>query len=154
MLKFTRNHAHNTARRRRLGNAVLDAALVLPVLLSLTFGTVEYGYYFFLKHSMQGAVREGCRVGILSTATNAQVTQAVAASLFAAGLNSSSTTLDAKYTCTTSPASVSGQSAGTTITVTLNTTWGQAGVRALPTYLGGIGTGKSISTATSMRKEG
>ena len=151
---FTKMLPSRRTGARRRGNAVLDAALVLPLLISLTFGTVEYGYFFFLKHSIQGAAREGCRVGILSTATNTQVTQAAAASLYAAGLNSSQTTLDAKYTCTTTPANVSGQSAGTTITVSLQTTWGQAGVRALPTYLGGIATTKNITGATTMRKEG
>jgi Flp pilus assembly protein TadG len=154
MAKFIHRNTPDPSRRRRRGNAVLEAALVLPLLLSLTFGTVEYGYFFFLKHSMQGATREGCRVAILSTATNTQVTQAIAASLYAAGMNSSSTTLDAKYTCTTSPASVSGQSAGTTISVTLSTTWGQAGVSALPIYLGGIRSTKAVTTATTMRKEG
>lgn len=139
---------------RRRGNAVLDAALIMPLLISLTFGTVEYGYFFFLKHSLQGAARNGCRVGITPTADNTAVKAACAASLYAAGLNTSQTTLDAKYTCTTSPVAVSGQSAGTTITVTIATTWGQAGVRALPTYLGGIVTSKSVSAATTMRKEG
>jgi Flp pilus assembly protein TadG len=153
MLKFVRGNTPAASRRRR-GNAVLEVWLVMPLLLSLTFGTVEYGYFFFLKHSMQGATREGCRVAVLSTATNTQVTQAIAASLYAAGMNSSATTLDAKYTCTTSPASVSGQSAGTTISVTLSTTWGQAGVSALPIYLGGIRSTKAVTTATTMRKEG
>ena len=55
-------------RRNRRGNALLDAALVLPILLSLTFGTVEYGYFFFVKHSMQGAAREGCRAGLEAVA--------------------------------------------------------------------------------------
>ena len=43
----------------RRGSAVLDAALVFPILLSLTFGTVEYGHYFYWKHTLQGAAREG-----------------------------------------------------------------------------------------------
>ena len=46
-------------RRRRRGSAVLDAALVFPILLSLTFGAIEYGYYFFVKNTLQGAAREG-----------------------------------------------------------------------------------------------
>lgn len=143
-----------TARRRRRGNAVLDAALIMPLLISLTFGTVEYGYFFFLKHSMQGAVRDGCRVGITPTADNTAVKTACAASLFAAGLNTSASTLDAKYTCTTTPAAVSGQAAGVSITVTLTTTWGSAGVHALPTYLGGIVNSKVVTASTTMRKEG
>jgi len=80
------------SNRRRAGNAIVEAALVLPVLLSLTFGTVEYGYFFFVKQSVQGAAREGCRAGIVPTATNTNVTAAIAASLNAAGLNASTST--------------------------------------------------------------
>jgi Flp pilus assembly protein TadG len=134
----------------RRGNAVLDAALVLPILLSLTFGTVEYGYFFFVKHSLQGAAREGCRVGIVPTADNTQVRQAVAASLFAAGLNSSSSTLDAKYTLTTTPSNVSGVTPPTAITVQVDCTWSNIGVRPL----GLIGANKVVRGTTVMRKEG
>lgn len=137
----------STSRR---GNAVLDAALVLPVLLSLTFGTVEYGYFFFVKQSLQGAAREGCRAGITPTATNTIVTQAIAASLNAAGLNASTTTLDAKYSLTLTPSNVSGVSAGTSITVQLDTTWGAIGVRPM----GLIGPAKIVRGVTVMRKEG
>ena len=34
-------------RHRRPGSSVLDMALVLPILLALSFGTVEFGYYLF-----------------------------------------------------------------------------------------------------------
>ena len=45
--------------RARSGNAILDMALVLPLLIGLTFGAVEYGYALYIKHSLQAAVREG-----------------------------------------------------------------------------------------------
>jgi Flp pilus assembly protein TadG len=137
-------------RRVRRGNALLDAALVLPILLSLTFGTVEYGYFFFVKHSLQGAAREGCRAAIVPTADNTAVTQAIAAALKAAGLNSSNTTLDSKFTLTLTPANVSGLSSGTSITVQIDATWGQVGVRPL----GLIGAAKVVRGTTVMRKEG
>ena len=138
------------SKTTRRGNAVLDAALVLPILLSLTFGTVEYGYFFFVKHSMQGAAREGCRAGIVPTADNTSVRNAVAASLYAAGLNSSQTSLDTKYTLTTTPSNVSGVTAGTAITVQLDCTWSNIGVRPL----GLIGANKIVRGTTVMRKEG
>jgi Flp pilus assembly protein TadG len=122
----------------------------LPILLSLTFGTVEYGYFFFVKHSLQGAAREGCRVGILPTADNAQVTQAVVGSLNAAGLNASQSSLDAKYTLTLTPNNVSGLSSGTPVTVQVTCTWGAIGVRPL----GLIGANKVVRGITVMRKEG
>lgn len=140
--------------RRFRGNAVLDAALVLPVLLSLTFGMIEYGYFFFVKHSMQGAAREGCRNAILSSATAATVKSAVVSSLYASGLNSSSTTLDSKYTFTmktgtttiTDPSTVAQ---GSSISVQLDATWGTIGVRPL----GLIGAAKTCTGVTVMRKE-
>lgn len=135
---------------RLSGNALLDAALVLPILLSLTFGTVEYGYFFFVKHSLQGAAREGCRTAIVPTATNAQVVQAVAASLKAAGLNSSTSALDPKYTLTLTPGSVSGVQPGTSVTVQVDVSWGVVGIRPL----GLIGTSKVVRGTTVMRKEG
>jgi Flp pilus assembly protein TadG len=143
---------NRTWRRRsvRRGNALLDAALVLPILLSLTFGTVEYGYFFFVKHSLQGAAREGCRAAIVPSATNTTVTQAIATSLQAAGLNSSGTSLDPKFSLTLSPANVSGLSAGTSVTVQLDATWGTVGVRPL----GLIAADKVVRGSTVMRKEG
>lgn len=136
-------------RNNRRGNAVLDAALVLPILLSLTFGTVEYGYYFFMKHSLEGAAREGARAAIVpSTVSNTTVTTAVANALNAAGLNSSTTTLDAKYTLSISPAVTSAS--GTAITVTLSASWGTVGIRPL----GLIGSGKTVTGTAVMRKEG
>ena len=56
-------------RRARRGNAVLETALVLPILLALSFGLVEFGYFFYVKHNMQGAAREGARVAITPSAT-------------------------------------------------------------------------------------
>lgn len=144
-----RKHSCTRPRNIRRGNAVLDAALVLPVLLSLTFGSIEYGYFFFVKHSLQGAAREGCRAAIVpSTTDNTVVTQAVAASLKAAGLNSSNTTLDSKFTLSVSPVVTSAS--GTAITVEVDATWGTIGVRPL----GVIGTSKVLKGITVMRKEG
>ncbi len=45
--------------RFRRGNAVLEMALVLPILLLLAFGMVEFGYFFYVKNNLQGAAREG-----------------------------------------------------------------------------------------------
>ena len=50
-------------RGRRSGGAVLETVLVMPVLLYLAFGIVEFGYYFYVKHSLEGAARDfriGC----------------------------------------------------------------------------------------------
>ncbi len=148
----TTNRDSGSSRRRRFrGSAVLDAALVFPILLSLTFGTVEYGYYFYVKHSLQGAAREGARAGITPTATNSDVTSAITASMSASGLTSSgySTSITSNGT---SALNVSGLTAGTQIWVTVTCTWGTVGNGFRP--MGLIGATKLVKGVTVMRKEG
>ena len=142
-----------SSRRRvrfRSGNAVLDLALVMPLLVGLTFGACEYGFAIYLKHSLQAASREGARAAIVSGATSTDVQTAVDSSMLAAGFAQS------KYTRppTIAPSGWASSAEGTTITVTVQASWGTAGVHVLPTYLGGIANTKTISAATTMRKEG
>jgi Flp pilus assembly protein TadG len=150
-------NANGRVNRRRRGSAVLDAALVFPILLSLTFGAIEYGYYFFIKNTLQGAAREGCRAGIVLNNTNTDVTTAVAGYLKAAGLNSSTTTLDAKFTLKIESPSgtntnVNTLSAGSALYITVQGSWGTLGQGFRPMAL--IGSSKTVSGIAVMRKEG
>ena len=140
----------NIIRRRRSGNALLDLAFVLPILLMLTFGAVEYGYALYIKHALQGAAREGARAAIVAGATATSVQTAIDTSMQVAGFPQT------KYTrpATITPSTWTTAAAGTTITVEVKTTWGTAGVHVLPTYLGGINVAKELKGATTMRKEG
>src|SRR3954462_5818862 len=92
------------------GSAVLEAALVLPIVLSVAFGTIEYGHFFFVKHTVEGAAREGACAGIVATAVNGDVTAAVTNVMTAAGYTSG------QYSVTISPANVSGMAAGGAVT--------------------------------------
>ena len=77
---------HSFARRRpRRGAAVLEAALVLPLLMILIFGGIEFGYAFFVKHSLQNAARSGARAGVVAD-SNAEVQTAVDNALSGMGL--------------------------------------------------------------------
>lgn len=135
--------------KRRWGGAVLDMALVLPILLYLAFGTVEFGYYFYVKHNVQAAAREGARAAIVPSATNADVTTAVQQTMQAAGLGSSGYTTAITNTSGTT-ITVSTTTAGTAIKVTVNCNWSQVGLRPL----GLIGSSKVVTGSTVMRKEG
>jgi Flp pilus assembly protein TadG len=58
-------------RRRHLtqrGAAALEFAIVLPVLLTILCGTIDWGYYFFTREVVVNASREGARVGTLQFA--------------------------------------------------------------------------------------
>ena len=132
---------------KRRGGSMLELVLLLPILLMLSFGVVDYGYYFYLKNTLQGAAQAGARAAIPGAATNANVTTAVSNILTAAGLSSSN------YTVTLSPTDVSTATAGSTVTVTITCTWANVGTRALSSSFGGISDSKQIVGVAVMRKE-
>jgi Flp pilus assembly protein TadG len=119
-------------------------ALVTPLLLMLAFGVVEYGYFFYVQHTLQGAARSGARAAVIPGATAASVDAAIDNAMGAAGFGTSDYTKS--YT---SP----GVSAGTQITVTVQGTWSAIGIQALPDAMGGIGDGKQVSGVVVMMKE-
>lgn len=51
--------------RHRRGAAAIEFAMLLPVFLALLFGVIEFGWYFFLRSSLDSAVTLGCRAGSL-----------------------------------------------------------------------------------------
>ncbi len=61
------------AKSRRRGAELLELAVSFTALLFLTFGLMEFGQYFFIKHCFEAAVRDGGRVAILPTATQSQM---------------------------------------------------------------------------------
>jgi Flp pilus assembly protein TadG len=134
-------------RRRARGASVLEMALVLPVLLMLSLGVVDYGYYFFVKNTLQGAASAGVRAAIPPGATNANVTGVVSSMMTAAGLQNSG------YTVSLTPTDVSTATQGQTVTVTITCTWSNCGTHALPTTMGGISNSKQVLGSAVMQKE-
>jgi Flp pilus assembly protein TadG len=143
--------------RRRLGhhrgNSVIELAIVLTILLSLSFGTVEFGYYFYVKNTLIGAAREGAREAITPTSTNTTVTNAAKAVLTAAGMNSVNFTFTIRNSADTADVDVTTVAEGTAILVKVYGSWGTVGVHALSGPLGGIGSGKLVTGTAIMRKE-
>ncbi len=58
-----RGRRENRAR----GAAIVEFAVVLPLLLTILFGIIEYGWVFMVRQALQTAAREGTRVAILQT---------------------------------------------------------------------------------------
>ena len=92
----------------RRGLALVEAALVFPLLMMLTVGLLEYGWLFIKVQQLNSAAREGVRVwarrGGASGDTSAKVTQVMSDS----GISG--------YTTTTLPSSGT-PTPGTKITV-------------------------------------
>jgi Flp pilus assembly protein TadG len=48
------------------GAAAVEFALIVPVLLLIVLGTIDWGYYFFVQQVVTNAAREAARVGSLT----------------------------------------------------------------------------------------
>lgn len=66
-------------RRNADGTAALEFGLVLPLLLVILLGIVDYGHIYFTRLSMSNAAREGARVGVTLPETEAQAAAVAAA---------------------------------------------------------------------------
>lgn len=119
-IAFSRCRGRGAFRR---GGAILEAALVLPILLALSFGMVEYGYYFFVKHTLQGAARDGARIAIVPSGTNAKVSTAVSTAMQAAGLESIGYTVDIQNGSSDAPLNVSSAAPQTPVKVVVRCSW-------------------------------
>ena len=140
---------------RRRGASILEMAITLAILLNLSFGTIEFGYFFFLKNTLQGAAREGARAAILPSGSNQDVTNAVDMVLTSAGLKAQGTSLSqAGYTLTVKVNGVvsnaSTATAGQSVEVSVSANWGTVGLRPL----GLISSTKAVLGAANMRREG
>ena len=80
-------------RRGPRGAAMVEFAIILPVLVMLLFGMIEYGWVFFKAAQVNQAARHGSRIAIRPAATEDEVTAAVAAVMSGAGLGSSGYTV-------------------------------------------------------------
>jgi Flp pilus assembly protein TadG len=74
-----RRAARPALLRDERGAALLEFALVAPLLLALTFGAIDAGRFLFLQHALLNAVRDGARLAAVSPmATAAEVSTATA----------------------------------------------------------------------------
>jgi Flp pilus assembly protein TadG len=98
--------------RSERGAAAVEFALVLPILIVLALGVVEFSWAFQTQTTLAAAAREGARVLALQ-GTEAEVELAVQAAT--TSLDPALTTGDIDV----SPASCDGSPAGTDATVTI-----------------------------------
>jgi Flp pilus assembly protein TadG len=155
--KLLRRGSNFHTRRARRGSQLLEMAIGFNVLLFLSFGMVEFGQYFYIKHCFESAVRDGARYGILSTATQAQVVSTITTTLAQANVTYNASWLTMKDLSTGSTVTdVSTIPAGDQLQLTLSTTYGNIpnAVRPLYSITGqGIGSNKVMSATCIMVKE-
>ncbi|MBC9732260.1 TadE/TadG family type IV pilus assembly protein [Nocardioides marmotae] len=113
-------------RRDGRGAAAVEFALVVPLLLFLVFGIIDFGWMLMKANLVNNAARDAARVASLS-GTYEQVDQTVDSGLAAAGISPSDVTV--LITCTNGDGTTCDGSAssfasravsGSTVTVTLS----------------------------------
>ena len=126
------------------GIVAVEMALLLPLLLLLTLGILEYGWMFLKVNQITNAARRGARVGITVDATTTDVQTAVANLMDSFGLGTSS------YTLSITPGTVEDLLPMETLTVSVSVPYANIdllGVSLIPVPV-------TLSGLTSMAKEG
>ena len=126
--------------RRARAAAVVEFAVVLPLLLTILFGIIEYGYIFMVRQTVQHAAREGCRLAVLQTSVEpyANVTTRINEVMAAANLNGFSVVM--------SHATASNPLETVTVSIPYSTVSLLGGFFGNPDY--------DLTGSCSMRKEG
>ena len=96
--------------RRESGVALIEAAFVLPILLVLCIGMLDFGRAFHMKSLLDQAAREGVRVAVVTTPDADLVASRIGSVLAGSGVAPTSI-------------SVVGPDAANLVTVTVNATF-------------------------------
>ncbi len=72
MRRLIQNGLRRYPRKRR-GATLVEFAVVLPLLLAILMGIVEFGWVFTVRQTLTNAAREGCRTAVLKASTEDDV---------------------------------------------------------------------------------
>jgi Flp pilus assembly protein TadG len=139
--RANRGHRRNRRRRTRTGAAVVEFAVVGPLLVMLTMGMMEVGRVVMVKQMMVNASREGARLAILPTSTASQVISHVQSQMADSAINGTNVVL--------TPTSLENAPAGTAVTVTISVNANQVSWIPNPLFT----FNKPITASTTMRRE-
>ena len=76
----------NSRRKSRAAVAV-EMAVISPVMFSILFGIIEFGWLFTVRHTMVNAAREGARLGALPGVTGDEIEDRTVQFLEPLGIN-------------------------------------------------------------------
>ena len=126
------------------GAATVEAALVFPLLLTLTLGVIEYGWLFLKSQQITNASRQAARVAIRPASGNADAIAVVDNLMAAAGLG------DSGYAIEISPIDISGIDAGEALTVHVSVPAANVALMNVPL----LPMPENLGAAVTMSKEG
>jgi Flp pilus assembly protein TadG len=144
--------------RHRRGSTVLQTAIVLPALLYMVFGAVEFGQFFYIRHCFVAAARDAARAASLATAVKADPANRATATLAQANVmfNSSWMTIVDITNANSTVTDCSTVPVGDKMQVTIQCAYSQIpnAFRPLYSMTGyGIGAGKTCRGQCEVIKE-
>lgn len=95
-----------------MGAAIVEFAVVLPVIVLLLMGSLELGRAVMVRHVLEETARAGCRVAVFENGTKQDVIDIVDAAMTAAGIDT--------YTLTVNPDPPENLDAFEPVTVTVS----------------------------------
>ena len=125
----------------RAGAAVVEFAIVGPLMVMLTMGMMEVGRAVMVKQVMINASREGARLAILPSTNAEDVIAQVSSQLAASSINGTTVTIN--------PPSLANAAAGTAVTVSISVNASQVSWVPNPAFT----LNRTISASTTMRRE-
>lgn len=130
-------------RESQRGTVLVEVALVLILLIMLTFGVMEYGWMFFRMQQLNNAARDGARQAVLPGATNTAVEATVQDLVDSWGVG-------VAVNVTLSHSDISVLPRGELITVTVSAPYSDMQLIGLPL----LPMPDNLSTSVTMAKEG
>jgi Flp pilus assembly protein TadG len=127
---------------RRRGIVLVETALIIMIIILLTFGVMEYGWMFMQAQHVINAARQGARVGVRADAVNGDATSAISTVLSAQGITT--------YSVTFSPANVTTPAPGDPLTVTVTAPYANITLTGLPF----LPVPTNLQSSVTMAKEG
>lgn len=128
-------------RNSQSGSALIEVAIVLPILLVLSMGMLDFGRAFHTKSLLDQAAREGCRLAVVTAPDIALVESRVTSVLASGGVTPGAVT-------------VVGPDASRMVTVNVSATFTFVTPGVFAFVGGDYGSTISMSGQATMRFEG
>lgn len=109
---MTRGH------RTEHGAAAVEAALILPLILLILFGTIQFGLAWFRAQNLEAAAREGARLASINM-SQSEIVQRVKDAQTVFDPDAISVTVTPAQSGSTNPCAVAGVGNSVTVTATV-----------------------------------
>lgn len=144
--------ARLTKYKRRRGTAAVEAALMMPLVVLMTFALIKFGWLYVKVQQINNAARHGARVAVRADSDNGTVQTEIDALMANVWPSGAGAPPDGWYTVTFEPGDVDGLAKGTIVTISIETNYSGTPLDIMPMPL--VPVPASIGGTASMAKEG